>query len=108
MLEPDFVLSEMAALQQHFREKRDWVLERLTGMGFKFPRIPDSTFYIWLDLSHLPQRIQNGLGFFEECLKEKVIVVPGIFFDLNPSSRRDLFDSPWLVFCSPLSLFPRL
>ncbi|KAI5859202.1 putative aminotransferase, classes I and II [Tricharina praecox] len=99
MLEPDFVVSEMAALQQHFRDKRDWVLKRLTEMGFKFPRIPDSTFYIWLDLSHLPQRIQNGLGFFEECLKEKVIVVPGIFFDLNPSSRRDLFDSPCHHFC---------
>lgn len=27
-------------------------------------------------------------------MEEKVIVVPGIFFDLNPSRRRDLFDSP--------------
>lgn len=49
---------------------------------------------IWLDLTHLPEKIRTGLGFFEECLKERVIVVPGIFFDLNPSSRRDLFDSP--------------
>ena len=23
-----------------------------------------------------------------------ILVVPGIFFDLNPSKRRDLFDSP--------------
>lgn len=30
----------------------------------------------------------------EACLKEKVIMVPGLFFDLNPSKRRDLFDSP--------------
>ena len=95
MLEPDFVTREMCALQTHFKEKRDYVIKRLTRMGFHFHTIPDSTFYIWLDLSHLPQRIHNGLGFFEECLKEKVIVVPGIFFDLNPQSRRDLFDSPW-------------
>jgi aspartate/methionine/tyrosine aminotransferase len=97
MLRPEFVTHEMAALQKHFREKRDFMVRRLTDMGFKFKSIPNSTFYIWLDLSHLPQRIHNGLGFFEECLKEKVIVVPGIFFDLNPSSRRDLFDSPWYM-----------
>lgn len=27
-------------------------------------------------------------------MKEKTIVVPGIFFDINPSHRRDLFESP--------------
>jgi hypothetical protein len=27
-------------------------------------------------------------------LKEKTIVVPGIFFDVNPSHRRNLFNSP--------------
>ncbi|KAH0612414.1 uncharacterized protein H6S33_010466 [Morchella sextelata] len=94
LLEPNFVVKEMAALQQHFKSKLDFVIQRLTSMGFKFPNLPDSTFYIWLDLAHLPEKIRTGLGFFEECLKERVIVVPGIFFDLNPSSRRDLFDSP--------------
>lgn len=32
--------------------------------------------------------------FFEELLKEKTIVIPGIFFDINPSHRRNLFHSP--------------
>ena len=32
--------------------------------------------------------------FFEELLKEKTIVIPGIFFDINPSHRRNLFNSP--------------
>jgi aspartate/methionine/tyrosine aminotransferase len=77
MLEPTKVRNEMKALQFHFREKRDYVLGRLEDMGFK-----------------LPQEINDGLNFFQACLKEKVIVVPGIFFDLNPSKRRDLFDSP--------------
>jgi aspartate/methionine/tyrosine aminotransferase len=45
-------------------------------------------------VSGLPAKINNGLTFFEACLEEKVIVVPGIFFDLNPAHRRDLFDSP--------------
>jgi len=53
-----------------------------------------ATFYIWLDLSSLPGALSNGLAFFEELLKEKTIVVPGIFFDINPEHRRDLFESP--------------
>jgi len=32
--------------------------------------------------------------FFEELLKEKTIVIPGIFFDINPAHRRNLFNSP--------------
>jgi aspartate/methionine/tyrosine aminotransferase len=63
-------------------------------MGFELDNTPDSTFYIWLNLGALPHEINDGLNFFQACLKEKVIVVPGIFFDLNPSKRRDLFDSP--------------
>ncbi|KAG9987985.1 aminotransferase, partial [Aureobasidium melanogenum] len=94
MLEPTKVKHEMRALQHHFREKRDYVIGRLTEMGFQIPLIPNSTFYLWLDLSSLPEGINDGLNFFNACLHEKVIVVPGIFFDLNPSKRRDLFDSP--------------
>lgn len=94
MLEPSKVLQEMQALQRHFREKRDYVMRRLKELGFQFKHTPDSTFYIWLDLSGLPEEICDGLSFFQACLEERVIVVPGIFFDLNPAKRRDLFDSP--------------
>jgi len=104
MLDPPKVQKEMAALQTHFKAKRDYVLRRLHAMGFNRgdQDIPDSTFYIWLDLSNLepplPKSssidISNGLSFFDALLKEKAIVVPGIFFDLNPAKRRDLFDSP--------------
>ena len=94
MLEPTRVRNEMKALQTHFRDKRDYVLGRLRDMGFELPYTPDSTFYLWLNLEQLPKAINDGLNFFQACLEEKVIVVPGIFFDLNPSKRRDLFDSP--------------
>ncbi|KAK4502970.1 hypothetical protein PRZ48_006397 [Zasmidium cellare] len=94
MLQPTRVRHEMVALQTHFRMKRDYVCDRLEQMGFDLHYRPDSTFYIWLDLHKLPKGINDGLNFFQACLKEKVIVVPGIFFDLNPSRRRDLFDSP--------------
>lgn len=94
MLEPELVKKEMIALQHHFRDKRDYIVERLRSMGFTIKLVPDSTFYLWLDLEGLPGPISDGLNFFQACLEEKVIVVPGIFFDLNPARRRDLFDSP--------------
>jgi aspartate/methionine/tyrosine aminotransferase len=112
MLEPTKVRNEMKALQRHFmvtppflifslvliinneQDKRDYVISRLREMGFIIKTVPDSTFYLWLDLEKLPEEISDGLNFFQACLEEKVIVVPGIFFDLNPSKRRDLFDSP--------------
>ncbi|EEP80421.1 potential aspartate aminotransferase [Uncinocarpus reesii 1704] len=100
MLEPTLVRAEMKALQTHFRKKRDYVLDRLRNIGFQIRVVPEATFYIWLDLTSLapplPEsaKISDGLNFFNALLKEKVIVVPGIFFDLNPAKRRDLFDSP--------------
>ncbi|CRG84772.1 hypothetical protein PISL3812_01972 [Talaromyces islandicus] len=100
MLEPSLVKSEMIALQDHFRTKRDYVLGRLHEIGFRIKDVPQATFYIWLDLTSihppLPEsaNVSDGLNFFNALLKEKTIVVPGIFFDLNPAKRRDLFDSP--------------
>ncbi|KAJ4306676.1 hypothetical protein N0V88_000040 [Collariella sp. IMI 366227] len=94
MLDPTLVRKEMTALQHHFRYKRDYVVKRLRDMGFAIRHVPDSTFYLWLNLQGLPGPISDGLNFFQACLEEKVIVVPGIFFDLNPARRRDLFDSP--------------
>ena len=163
MLEPNKVRTEMKALQKHFLEKRDYVVGRLREMGFRIQTVPDSTFYLWLDLEGMPESskylisprsvylfllcveslglcmltqvskalknpqrlgtwdsllpsfpmspskrevqvherpiltylpVSDGLNFFQACLEERVIVVPGIFFDLNPSKRRDLFDSP--------------
>lgn len=94
LLEPSRVEQERLALQTHFKKKRDYVLERLRRLGLKVDIPPTSTFYIWLNLDYLPPPLNNGLTFFEELLKEKTIVIPGIFFDINPSHRRNLFSSP--------------
>lgn len=74
--------------------KRDHILKRLKAIGLEVKIPPVATFYIWLNLENLPDPINNGLTFFEELLKEKTIVIPGIFFDVNPAHRRDLFNSP--------------
>ncbi|KAG9096089.1 hypothetical protein FS749_009180 [Ceratobasidium sp. UAMH 11750] len=94
LLDPAHVEKEKLALQNHFRKKRDHVLDRLEKMGLPVAIPPQATFYIWLDLRTLPQPLNDGLTFFEELLREKTIVVPGIFFEINPAHRRDLFSSP--------------
>ncbi|EGG05118.1 uncharacterized protein MELLADRAFT_48881 [Melampsora larici-populina 98AG31] len=94
MLDLKRVEQDKVALQKHFRMKKERVLARLEEMGLKVKVPPKWTFYIWLDLSDLPPPLNSGLVFFEELLKQKVIVVPGIFFDLNPAHRRNLFSSP--------------
>lgn len=95
LLEPARAQQEKVALQKHFKMKRDHVLHRLRNelhLDVDIP--PQATFYIWLNLEKLPSPLNNGLTFFEELLKEQTIVIPGIFFDINPSHRRNLFNSP--------------
>jgi len=94
LLSPEHAAQERLALQHHFRMKRDYVLKRLARVGLKVAIPPNSTFYVWLSLEVLPPPLNNGLTFFEELLKEKTIVIPGIFFDINPAHRRNLFYSP--------------
>jgi aspartate/methionine/tyrosine aminotransferase len=49
---------------------------------------PEGTFYVWADLSALPEPLDDGMGFFRAALEERVICVPGEFFDVNPGKRR--------------------
>lgn len=75
LLDPKLVHSERLILQRVFKEKRDFVVKRLKEIGFDVWNEPQATFYMWLDLSALPSPLCHGLVFFEEALKEKVIVV---------------------------------
>ncbi|OCF54854.1 hypothetical protein L486_07509 [Kwoniella mangroviensis CBS 10435] len=107
LLDYERVQQDKISLQIAFRIKRDHVLDRLEKMGLKASIPPVATFYIWLDLKGLNSPLNNGLTFFEELLKEKTICVPGIFFDINPSHRRNLFHSPCHHFVR-LSFGPKL
>lgn len=83
MLDKDRIAQDRIALQRHFRMKRKHVLDRLAKMGLPVKIPPMATFYIWLSLADLPAPLNSGLAFFEELLKEQVIVTPGIFFDIK-------------------------
>ncbi|MFT3915668.1 MAG: pyridoxal phosphate-dependent aminotransferase [Anaeromyxobacteraceae bacterium] len=88
LLTDEAVKAETEAIHRTFGEKRRRMLQRLETMGVRFDRAPDGTFYAWGNVGHLPAPLNDGMGFFREALKRKVIVVPGEFFDVNPGSRR--------------------
>jgi aspartate/methionine/tyrosine aminotransferase len=88
LLNLPIAIQETAAIQRHFRAKRDFVLNRLAEMGIAVDATPVGAFYVWANLARLPKPLNDGMSFFREALKEKVIIVPGIFFDVNPGNRR--------------------
>lgn len=89
LLDVDKVIQKTLAMQTHFRAKRDYMLSRLRDMNIQVDTEPEGTFYVWANLAQLPEPLNNGLSFFKIGLDEKVITVPGIFFDVNPEKRRD-------------------
>lgn len=88
LLMPAHVQQETLATHRAFREKRDRVLARLGRLGIRPDRAPDGTFYVWGNLAGLPPPLNDGMGFFRAALAQKVITVPGEFFDVNPGKRR--------------------
>ncbi len=88
LLSDEHVIAETRAIQTVFRQKRDYLLSELERIGVRVDRAPEGTFYIWGDVGALPPGINDGMSFFRGALEEKVIVVPGEFFDVNPGKRR--------------------
>lgn len=88
LLKPKSVIEQTIMLQALFTYKRDFVLRRLETAGIVVDSPPQATFYMWCDVGQLPAPLNTCWGFFSECLKEKVIVTPGVFFDVNPGARR--------------------
>lgn len=88
LLESDWIERESAAMTEVFRPKRDYLLRALSEIGVRCDLPPEGTFYVWGDLSGLPEPLNDGLQFFRAALEHEVIVVPGRFFDVNPGGRR--------------------
>ncbi len=88
LLAEEHVAAETRAIQATFRAKRDYLLSQLERLGVRVDRAPDGTFYVWGCVEKLPPPLNDGMGFFRAALEEKVIVVPGEFFDVNPGKRR--------------------
>jgi N-succinyldiaminopimelate aminotransferase len=89
LLAEDHVAAETRAIHAAFRAKRDYMLSQLERLGVRIDRAPDGTFYVWGCVDQLPPPYNDGMGFFRAGLDEKLIVVPGEFFDVNPGKRRN-------------------
>ncbi|MCB2182241.1 MAG: pyridoxal phosphate-dependent aminotransferase [Desulfobulbaceae bacterium] len=90
LLEPEYVYQEAKAIQEHFGKKKKYMAERLAAMNIEIEPELGGTFYFWANLAKLPEPLRDGQRLFLEGLKEKVITVPGVFFDVNPDRRRSL------------------
>ncbi len=88
LLDAHFVEQETNALHAAFKAKREVMIEGLQKLGVKIDRVPDGTFYVWGNVANLPAPLNDGMGFFRAALSQKVITVPGEFFDVNPGKRR--------------------
>jgi hypothetical protein len=88
LLDPKNAIAETLAIQKHFGKKRELLLSRLKKLNISADAKPAGAFYVWANLAKLPPPLDDGMNFFREGLKEKVIVVPGVFFDVNPGNRR--------------------
>jgi hypothetical protein len=89
LLDPAHVRTEVAALQRAFRPKRDLMVSRLRELGLGFDREPEGGFYAFASLHGLPPELRDGMSFFRRALAHQVVVVPGVFFDVNPGQRRN-------------------
>lgn len=88
LLKPEIADAEARAIQTEFSKKRDIMLNGLRDLGVQVEVPPGGTFYCWGDVSKLGSDCNTGMLFFRKALESRVIVVPGVFFDINPGKRR--------------------
>jgi len=88
LLDAEHVRRETAAIREAFLRKRRILVDGLRQAGMRLDLEPEGTFYVWADLAGLPAPLRDGMDFFRAALEEKVICVPGEFFDINPGKRR--------------------
>jgi aspartate/methionine/tyrosine aminotransferase len=88
LLDPKNAAAETLAIQKHFGKKRALLLSRLKKLDISADAAPAGRFTSGRTWPSCRAPLDDGMNFFRECLKEKVIVVPGVFFDVNPGNRR--------------------
>ncbi|MGZ3456417.1 MAG: pyridoxal phosphate-dependent aminotransferase [Polyangiales bacterium] len=88
LMDVDYVKAETHAIHTVFARKRRKAIDRLRKMGVVIDAEPEGTFYVWGSVAELPPSLADGHAFFRAALQEKVICVPGEFFDVNPGKRR--------------------
>jgi len=86
-LSPEYASQETTAVRKLFSKKRNYMLAQLEEIGIKFSPEAKGTFYVWADVSSLPEPINTADKFFREALKYKVLTIPGYFFDISTDKK---------------------
>ena len=87
-LAPGQAEQEVEAVRAEFAVKRKLLLEGLDRLGIRPVQAPQGTFYLWCSVKDLPGGLSDADNFFFACLQEKVMTVPGHFFDIRPDRVR--------------------
>lgn len=84
----DVADQEAQSIQDTFKHKRDFMLNKLISWNVAPDPLPVGGFYCFPNISRLKEPYNDGMEFFRAALEQKVICVPGEFFDVNPGQRR--------------------
>ncbi|MGE0394006.1 MAG: pyridoxal phosphate-dependent aminotransferase [Vicinamibacterales bacterium] len=88
LLTDDIIDAETQSIRRTFSTKRQFLLDALTRLGVTVDLPTEGGFYVWGSVANLPDGMNDGMSFFRKALEQKVIAVPGQFFDINPGNRR--------------------
>ena len=75
---------EASVLRNFYAGKRARMQERLLKLGVQLSPKARGSFYLWGDVSFLPDGWNNALDFLDRALDQQVVVIPGQAFDINP------------------------
>lgn len=99
ILASDAADCETSAIRRVFSEKRQLMIDSLKAMNIQPLEQSSGTFYIWADISALPEPLNNAEDFSHACLQHQVITIPGPCFDVNPGKmRREQEYKHWVRF----------
>ncbi len=87
-LQPEQERAEVLATRKEFAYKRKLMLDGLSKLGIKPAKDSLGTFYLWCSVKDLPGELSDADNFFYALLQEKVMTVPGHFFDVRPYRTR--------------------
>lgn len=87
-LRPEALDEETKAVQRCFAQKREYVVRRLNDMGIQVTMPPHGAFYVWADISGLPEPLCVDEDFCLNALEYHVMTIPGRFFDIRPNGDR--------------------
>lgn len=89
LLAPEMARRETEAIRVAFAQKRDLTVGSLLAMGFDLPYQPEGALYAFPSVGRLPAPLNTGRGLFEAALRERVITVPGHYFDMARGTARE-------------------